>query len=169
MEIKKFSVDDFSQTREFAQRLAARLSKWSKPCFDHEAVVVALTGDLGSGKTSFARAFAEALGVRENVTSPTFVIQKKFQIPKNKSQTKHKIQNTKFKNLVHIDAYRTENPKEILDLGWEEIIANSENIVLVEWAERIKEILPKNSIQINFKHLGEDKRKITIKTPEKFL
>ncbi len=129
----------------------------------------ALTGDLGSGKTSFARAFAEALGVRENVTSPTFVIQKKFQIPKNKTQTKHKTQNTKFKNLIHIDAYRLDGPKELLDLGWEEIIADPENIVLVEWAEKIKKILPENGVRINFEHLKEDKRKITIKTPEKFL
>ncbi len=158
MEEKKFVVENFAQTREFAEDLAARLSKCPKPSLGQSAVVVALAGDLGSGKTSFARAFAGALGVRENVASPTFVIQKNY-----------KLKTENYKHLIHIDAYRIEDPKEILDLGWEEIIGNPENIVLVEWAERIRKILPKNRVQINFEHLGEYKRKITIKAPEKFL
>ncbi|MBU1179054.1 tRNA (adenosine(37)-N6)-threonylcarbamoyltransferase complex ATPase subunit type 1 TsaE [Patescibacteria group bacterium] len=127
------------QTGKLAESLAKKIisTRLRKSC---EACVIALSGDLGAGKTVFVQGFAKALGIKDKITSPTFVILKKF------------------KNLVHIDAYRIDNPKEILYLGWEELVNNPENIILVEWAEKVKKILPKNTIWIKFEHLDEKRR-----------
>ncbi len=117
------------------------------------AYIVGLTGNLGGGKTTFAQGFAKALGIKEKILSPTFVIIKKY-----------KIQNTKYKiqNFYHIDCYRIENPRDIIELGWKEVINDPKNIVLIEWADKIKKIIPENSLWINFEHLGKNKRRITI-------
>jgi len=128
------------------------------------AAVLALRGDLGAGKTTFIQGFARGLGIREKILSPTFVILKIFKITKRKTKSekrKIKIQNLKY--LYHIDCYRVDNPKEILELGFKEIIANPENIVVIEWAERIRKILPKNAIWMKFEWIDKDKRRITIK------
>ena len=76
---------------------------------------------------------------------------------------KYKIQDTKYKiqNLYHIDCYRIQKPKEILDLGFKEIISNPQNIVAIEWADRIKKILPKNTFILKFDFISQGKRKIT--------
>jgi len=115
------------------------------------AFIIALEGDLGSGKTTFIQGLAQGLEVKENILSPTFVIQKDFSLAlKN------------YKNLYHIDAYRLKNPSELLGLGFKDLIKNSENLIVIEWADKIKKILPKNILKIEFENLGEDKRKITI-------
>ncbi len=115
------------------------------------AMVVALSGELGSGKTTFTQGFAKALGIKERITSPTFVLLKRF-----------KIDDLRFKNFVHIDAYRFENPKEILDLGWKNMINQPENIIFVEWAEKIKKILPSNCFWVKFGHKEPKTRSIDI-------
>ena len=114
-------------------------------------LLVCLEGDLGEGKTTFAQGVAEALGIKEAVTSPTFLIMKKYQAPRGKY------------NLYHFDCYRVKDALEILDLGWEEFIKDKNNIVLVEWAEKIKKILPKDGIWIKFKFVDEGKRKVEIR------
>ena len=120
------------------------------------ATVVALQGDLGSGKTTFTKAFAAALGINEaEVTSPTFVIEKHFDIGNH----------FHFKRFVHIDAYRLEvpakgKPSEIERLGWKETLADRGNLVLIEWPENIGEALPKDAIKISFKFLDENSREI---------
>lgn len=98
------------------------------------ATVVALIGELGTGKTTFVQKFAKAYGIKEVVTSPTFVILKKYG------------------NLVHIDAYRLEHAEELQKLGVQELMKNPKNIIFIEWADRVKEILPPETIWINFKH-----------------
>ena len=65
-------------------------------------------------------------------------------------------------DVYHVDAYRV-GPKDILNLGWEEIIADKKNIVIVEWAERIKAIIPRRAIWIKFEHINKESRKISIK------
>ena len=117
------------------------------------AVVLALMGDLGSGKTTFAQMFAKALGIDEKIKSPTFIIMRKHKL-------KHEAQ---FKYFYHFDVYRIHSEKEILNLRWEEIINNPQNIVLVEWADKIEKILPKKCVKIEFEHLRGDKREIQIK------
>ncbi|MEK9153019.1 MAG: tRNA (adenosine(37)-N6)-threonylcarbamoyltransferase complex ATPase subunit type 1 TsaE [Patescibacteria group bacterium] len=106
------------------------------------AFVLALEGDLGSGKTTFTQGLAKGLGVKGRITSPTFVVMKRF------------------KNFYHFDCYRLNEPEEILQLGWQEIIANPANIVVVEWPEKIKKFLPKERLNLKFKFLNQTQRQI---------
>lgn len=118
----------------------------------YEATVIGLSGDLGSGKTTFVQAIAKEFGIIEHVTSPTFVIMKKYGI-------KH----SHFNTLVHIDAYRLESGAELAALAFNEIVGNSKNIIFIEWPERVKEVLPKNMIKIKFVFVDETARDITYK------
>ncbi|MFA5935169.1 MAG: tRNA (adenosine(37)-N6)-threonylcarbamoyltransferase complex ATPase subunit type 1 TsaE [Candidatus Paceibacterota bacterium] len=113
------------------------------------AVVVGLYGDLGSGKTTFTQCIAKIFGIKEDITSPTFVIEKRYNVD-----------NPNFKQLIHIDAYRLESSKEARALGWSEISINPYNIIFIEWPERILDILPENHIKINFKFVSENEREI---------
>lgn len=115
------------------------------------AFVVGLYGDLGSGKTAFTQAVAKCLGVKETVTSPTFVIEKIY-----------KLNNKYFDHLIHIDAYRLKSENELLHLGWEEIAKNPKNIIFIEWPERVAEILPDDIKKISFTFIGEQTRRIEI-------
>jgi len=162
--MKKFVSNNPEELKKIAKDLAVNLMSRSRLDMGGGALVLALMGDLGSGKTTFAQALAEGLGVKEKVKSPTFIIMRKSQIPSSKSQAKSKIQKnkTKYKYFYHFDVYRINSEKEIFNLGWEEIISNPENVVLVEWADKIEKILPKNSVKINFKHLKGDKRGIVL-------
>lgn len=114
--------------------------------------VVALNGDLGSGKTAFVQAVGEILDIKENMHSPTFVIMKIYQIQNSK---------LKFRNLVHIDAYRLEREEELLHLGWEEIISEPENLIFIEWPENVPGIIPESARKIFFKFVDENTREIS--------
>ena len=124
-------------------------NKKSKSC------IICLSGDLGTGKTTFSQFFAKELGIKRKVNSPTFVIMKKYQIKK-------RIKNSNFKNLVHIDAYRLKNERELLVLGWQEIISDSKNLILIEWPEKIKKAIPKKHNRISISHTKEGNRKFKI-------
>ena len=124
--------------------------------------IICLSGELGSGKTTFTQGVLKGLGAKGPYTSPTFIVMKALQRSKVKtSKVKNSSQNSKVKNIYHIDAYRV-GPKDILDLGWEEIIADKNNIVIIEWAERIKRIIPRKAIWIKFSHKGKNEREIII-------
>lgn len=99
----------------------------------NEAVVVGLSGHLGSGKTTFTQFVAKALGVDETVTSPTFVIMKAYETD-----------NDHFHRLVHIDAYRLERPEELEALNFEKLIAEPHSLILIEWPENVelKKVVP---------------------------
>ena len=114
------------------------------------ARLVTLSGELGAGKTTFAQAVAKALGVEETVTSPTFVIEKIYAL-----------QNQKFTRLVHMDAYRLKSAHELDVLGWKELLADEGNLILLEWPERVAELIPESAIRIRF-DIQHDERIITI-------
>jgi tRNA threonylcarbamoyladenosine biosynthesis protein TsaE len=115
------------------------------------AAVIALSGDLGSGKTTFTKSLATYFGISaEEVTSPTFVIEKRFALKNN----------SHFHTLIHIDAYRLEKPEEIERLGWRETVADKGNLVLIEWPENIGGALPKDALKISFKCIDENTREI---------
>ncbi len=116
---------------------------------DH-ATVVGLRGDLGSGKTAFVQQIAELLGVTASVTSPTFVIEKIY-----------KLEHAHFTHLIHIDAYRLETDKELLSLGWSEIIADPKNLIMIEWPEKVPGCMPGYSEYINFEFINEATRAIS--------
>jgi len=111
------------------------------------ASVVALSGNLGAGKTSFTQSIARELGVKNKVISPTFVIIKKYSLKKGL-----------YKFLFHIDAFRLKNEKELINLGWKEIISNKDHLVFIEWPEIEKKIIPKNSFRVKISHTKEGYR-----------
>lgn len=127
---------------------ATRFASTLKPS-TKGAIIVALEGDLGAGKTTFARAVARHFGVEENVTSPTFVIEKMY-----------KTENGPFARLIHIDAYRLKTAHELDVLGWQEIIAETSNLVLIEWPERVLGAVPAHAITIKFAFVDEGVREI---------
>jgi tRNA threonylcarbamoyladenosine biosynthesis protein TsaE len=116
------------------------------------ASVVALSGDLGVGKTAFTQAVAKHLGIKEKVTSPTFVIMKKYSI---------NLENYKF--LFHFDAYRLKNEKELFYLKWEEIINNQEHIVFIEWPENVKKAIPADTRYVFISHKENGQRILELK------
>ena len=132
MILKTFSV---AQTKNLARLLYKEISK--KRLKTKGALIIALSGDLGSGKTTFVQGFLRAAGIKKKITSPTFVLVKRF------------------KNIYHIDCYRIRQARELIKLGLKEVFKNPQNIVLIEWAEKIKRILPKDAIWIKFKHGGK--------------
>lgn len=113
------------------------------------ATVVCLSGDLGSGKTTFTKAVAKALGIADTVTSPTFVIEKIYELS-----------GQQFSFLIHIDAYRLERGEELVRLGWNEIISDPKNLILIEWPERVQEIIPQHARTIRFRGIDEESREI---------
>ena len=109
-------------------------------------MVICLNGDLGSGKTIFTKGFAEALGIEENITSPTFNIIKEY--------------NTEETNLNHMDLYRLEG--DVRNLGLEEYFEKG-GVVIIEWADMIEDYLPEERLEIRFKVVDEDTRVLIFK------
>ena len=145
--LKKYTTKNFKETQVLGEKLAKEIKNRK------QAVVLGLQGNLGGGKTTFLQGFAKGLGIKEKVLSPTFVIMKRFKI-----NIKH------FKNFYHIDCYRLNGPKDIDELGIKDILLNPENIVAVEWSEKIKKRLPKLAIVIKFDFIDKNKREIFFKT-----
>jgi tRNA threonylcarbamoyladenosine biosynthesis protein TsaE len=114
------------------------------------ACVVGLSGDLGAGKTTFSKCVADTLGVTEVVSSPTFAIQKQY-------KTQHEM----FEEFVHIDAYRIEDIKEVGTLRFVELFSKPKTLILIEWPEKIAEVLPKEAIILSFESIDENIRKIS--------
>lgn len=119
------------------------------------ALVVLLSGDLGAGKTTFVQAMAKMLGVEEAVTSPTFVLEKIYVL-----------ENQRFSQLVHIDAYRLKDADELEALGWKELLVEKSNLIVLEWPERVEDVMPEDATRIRFDIVG-DGRIITINGEEK--
>ncbi|MEA1925932.1 MAG: tRNA (adenosine(37)-N6)-threonylcarbamoyltransferase complex ATPase subunit type 1 TsaE [Patescibacteria group bacterium] len=135
----------FTHTNEEMWNVARETTRSFRDCN-----VVLLRGELGAGKTTFAQGILKAFGAEEPFTSPTFVIMKKYDI-------KHE----KFENVYHFDCYRV-NSYDIEDLGWKEIISNKKNCVLVEWPEKIWDIIPEKYCLIDLSIIDKDKRKIDV-------
>ncbi len=120
----------------------------SKPV--SKAVIVALIGELGAGKTTFAQGFASSLGIK-GAPSPTFILMRNT-----------KLKNKPFKNFIHIDAYRA-TAADFLKLGFKEIAADPNNIILVEWADRLKKLIPKSALWLKLGHgKKENERSIRV-------
>lgn len=132
--------------------------------------IIALIGDLGSGKTTFIQGLARGLGITEQITSPTFVLCKEYALPSyihlrgvNKTLCLHRVGVKKvIKKFVHIDSYRLENVKEAQAFGIQDYFSSRDLVVAIEWADKIRPILPKNTIFIKFQLIDLKKRKIII-------
>lgn len=114
------------------------------------ATVIALSGDLGAGKTTLTQAIARKLGVTESVISPTFVIMKEYSVSSGQ-----------YARLVHIDAYRLESSAELERLGWREILADAGTLVLIEWPEKVPEAIPTDALRVSLTHRSDDEREIS--------
>lgn len=129
-------IRDESDTKIFGKELAGKL----KP-----GDIVALTGDLGAGKTTLTKYIAEGLGITEIITSPTFTIVQEYtggRLP-----------------LYHFDVYRIAGPEEMYELGYEEYFFGR-GVCVVEWADRIPELIPEDSIRIRIEYGGSEDGRI---------
>ncbi len=140
--MKKYVSGSEDETKKIAETFAK----------ETRANIFALTGELGAGKTIFAQGFAKGLGIKDKIISPTFVLIRQHKIPNTRGAYGTK------KVLYHIDLYRL---MEFNQLGLEEIFSNKNNVVLIEWGEKIKE-LPKGTIKISIQKENNNKRKILI-------
>jgi tRNA threonylcarbamoyladenosine biosynthesis protein TsaE len=143
--MKNVIIKTEKDTQAFAKNLAKSLKGGE---------IIALEGDLGAGKTTMTQYIAKAFGVKENVTSPTFVLMKVYEGRRPKSEVR---------KLVHVDCYRLDDPQELFYLGIEEYMNNKESVVVIEWADKIKDYLKKfkKVIWIKIK-LDKDLRKINV-------
>lgn len=136
------------ETRELGKRMARKLKGGE---------VLALVGELGSGKTTFVQGLAKGLGIKKRVISPTFIIMRRYSIPRGARYLLPA-------NFYHVDLYRLEKniEHEIKGLGLNEIWGRPENIIAIEWAEKIKDFLPKSTIWITFEQFDENSRRIML-------
>lgn len=115
----------------------------------NQATVVGLYGDLGSGKTTFVQAASKALGVSSSVTSPTFLIMKSYILP-----------STLYRLLVHVDAYRLKHPEELRKLRFDELLVDPKNLIFVEWADKVADLLPRDHRKLHFEFVDEHTRRV---------
>ena len=138
-----------AQTKQLGVRFAKEVARKGPGT---RALVICLQGELGSGKTTFLQGFAKGLGIKEKILSPTFVLMKNFKIPSKRS----------FHAFYHIDCYRLQGQRDLMTLGFGEIVADPRNIVAIEWPGRVQKILPKDIITISFEFLDENTRKVAL-------
>ncbi len=141
-------MEIITKSEQETKEVAQVLGKEALTIKQDKALVFVLQGDLGSGKTTFVQGFAKGLGVKERILSPTFVLMKRFK--------------ANSRELYHFDCYRIKNEKEILNLDFKEILDNPNNIIVLEWGDKIKKILPKKSFLLKFACLNREERKIKI-------
>ncbi|SRR5258708_5735544 len=140
--MKKIITTSFEETQQLGFDFAKMLKG---------GAVLALYGDLGSGKTTFMQGLARGLGITRNIISPTFLIMRSYEITKKG-----------LKHLYHLDLYRVEEASKAMDLGINELMGEPKNIVAIEWPDKIENLLPEKRINIYFAYLGDDKRQIQI-------
>jgi tRNA threonylcarbamoyladenosine biosynthesis protein TsaE len=129
-----------AETQAIGERLGASL---------RPGAVVACTGELGAGKTCFLQGLARGLGVTSAVTSPTFVLVNQYRgrVP-----------------VYHVDAYRTGSLTELVDIGIEEML-HGDGVTVVEWADKLRPLLPAGAFVVTIEGLGDEPRAIRIEAP----
>jgi len=115
------------------------------------ATIVALEGDLGAGKTMFVKGVADHLGVTEVVTSPTFVIEKIYNLAPS----------APWKRLVHIDAYRLDGKEELGTIGWDELATDPGNLICIEWPLQVGTGVPERAVWLEFEAVDDTTRRIS--------
>jgi len=147
-------------TKALASALAKELTR--RPLGLPYATVVALQGPLGAGKTAFAQSFARAMGVRRNLPSPTFVFVRRY--PLRRRSEASPLRRGRYRNLFHVDAYRVRNASKrtLAPLGLIDDMRDPANLFLIEWAERLKRVLPPRTIRATFRHARRAHERIIV-------
>lgn len=140
MEIYKTS--SAIQTKKLGEQFAKKYLK--------SGGIVALSGDLGSGKTTFVQGIAKGLGIKHKIISPSFIIIRQYKLPKSQNI------------FYHIDLYRVDRNVGKSQLGLDEIFSNESSVVVVEWADKLLGELPKNVTRVNLSYLGLNQRRINL-------
>lgn len=139
---RNFVSSSATQTRAFAQRYARSLT---------HGRTFALQGSLGAGKTVFAQGFAQGLGVAGPIASPTFIVMNVYPVKKKKINM-----------FVHVDCYRLESVADVRAIGLEEYMRDLSAVVLIEWADKIPDLLPPDAVWVTLSHRGPRTRAIRI-------
>lgn len=143
----QFNIEEISK---IAQKVLDKILKMD----NKKARVVALSGNLGAGKTTLTQEFGRQLGIKENIISPTFVIMKIYKIsPSSKYYSN-------FKQLIHIDAYRLESSEELLKIAWKELEEDKDNLIIIEWPENVKKALSSYEYSVKLEHEDDQTRVI---------
>lgn len=127
------------ETQAFAKEIAKTMKS---------GAIVALYGDLGSGKTTFVQGLAAGLGIVQRIISPTFIIMREYKFKGKEAM------------FYHVDLYRIETEKDIEGLGLKEIMGDQESIVVIEWPEKIEKLLPKHTKRMYFTYKNDNEREI---------
>ena len=154
--MKTLITTSFEETRQFGKDFAAQLKGGE---------VLALHGDLGSGKTTFVQGLAKGLGIEQRIISPTFIIMRSYEVKHSSlsEQGESKgLRQAQAKMFYHVDLYRIETEKDVEGVGLFDLIGDPENIMVIEWPEKIEHLLPEKRIDLSFKYLDEDKREIKV-------
>ena len=135
------------ETQKLGQELAASLME------KKEGSILYLSGELGSGKTTFLQGFAQGLGITTRLLSPTFIIVRRYDIPKQK------------RFFYHIDLYRVNEDTILENLGLSDIFADTNSIIAVEWPERLGNYISREKLNVTFEVMGEKERRVTFVRP----
>ena len=135
-----------SNSRDETEKLGEEFAKSLSP-----GDVVCLYGELGAGKTVFVKGLMKGIGIEERVTSPTFTLIHEYNVNHNS-----------IKKIYHIDLYRLENIERVKNIGILELFNENNAVVVIEWAEKMGDLLPKKRVDLFLKQLEEDKREIQI-------
>ena len=140
--MQEFITNNVEETIKVAEDLANTLEPGQ---------VIALAGNLGAGKTIFVKALAKSLGIKDTVTSPTFVLLKVYDLDF------HGI-----KKFVHVDCYRLDEAENLADIGLQDYLANPVALIIIEWADKLHNLPTDNLIKVSIESTGGDQRKIII-------
>lgn len=142
----RFTSKSSKETKKIGQKLGQTILKSlnSKDNF-----IIGLYGDLGGGKTTFIKGVAKGLGIKSNITSPTFTLLKEYKAPKAK--------------LFHFDFYRLKKTDDAFGIGLEEYLKKPGSVSVIEWVDRVEDILPKEKLIIEFDFISQNERKLTFK------
>ena len=142
--MKSFIAQKEEDLKKPAEYLFSKISK--------EKNLILLSGDLGAGKTTLTKYIAKLFGITSEITSPTFTIVKEY-------KTKNKV----FKNFYHFDVYRIKEIEELDNIGFNEYLYKEDSLCIIEWADKIKDILPmEKSFDVSIKLNDDSSRKVEI-------
>lgn len=139
----KFTTHSAQETQRLAKKILKQLQGKN---------TVALYGQLGSGKTTFIQGLAKALGIKKRLVSPTYILMRSYPISHNLS----------YNSMLHLDLYRVSSAADLKSIDFEELIKDKNNLVVVEWAEKLNANQIKNSLKLKFKIISQNRRQITI-------